>query len=102
MFCYRATADGRCRPGPRLFYRTSGGAEIDLLLVWPDGRLWAIEIKHSLAPKVERGYHAACEDLQPEKKFAVYPGQVAYPMAHDIEAIPLAELAKRLDANSLI
>ena len=25
------------------FYRTSGGAEIDLLLAWPDGEIWAIE-----------------------------------------------------------
>src|SRR5664279_4803653 len=30
------------------FYRTSGGAEIDLLLVWPDNKKWAIEIKRSL------------------------------------------------------
>ena len=25
------------------FYRTAAGAEIDLLLEWPDQRLWAIE-----------------------------------------------------------
>jgi uncharacterized protein len=39
------------------FYRTSGGAEIDLLLACPDGRLWAMEIKRSLAPRPERGCH---------------------------------------------
>ena len=32
------------------FYRSSGGAEIDLILSIPDGSLWAIEIKRSLAP----------------------------------------------------
>lgn len=78
------------------FYRTGGGAEIDLLLERPNGRLWAVEIKRSLAPKLERGFHAACADLQPEKKFVVYPGEQAYPMAPDIEAVPLTELAKRL------
>lgn len=34
------------------FYRTSAGAEIDLLLVWPGGEQWAIEFKRSLSPKV--------------------------------------------------
>lgn len=75
------------------FYRTSGGAEIDLLLAWPDGRVWAVEIKRSLAPRPERGFHAACADLGPERRFVVYPGQEVYPLAADITAIPLDELA---------
>lgn len=75
------------------FYRTSGGAEIDLLLAWADGSLWAVEIKRSLSPKVERGFHAACEDLAPARKFVVYPGRERYRIAPDIEAISLADLA---------
>lgn len=78
------------------FYRSGGGAEVDLLLAWPDGRLWAIEIKRSLAPKLERGFHAACADLQPEQSFVVYPGNERYRMAADIEAVPLADLAQRV------
>ena len=78
------------------FYRTSGGAEVDLLLAWPDGKLWAIEIKRSLAPKLERGFHAACADLKPVRKLVVYPGKESYPLAPEIEAIPLARLAERL------
>jgi predicted AAA+ superfamily ATPase len=75
------------------FYRTGGGAEIDLLLAWPDGRLWAIEIKRSLSPKPERGFHVACEDLVPQRKYVVYPGRERYRIAADIEAVSLAELA---------
>jgi predicted AAA+ superfamily ATPase len=78
------------------FYRSSGGAEVDLLLVWPDDRRWAIEIKRSLSPKLERGFHAACADLAPERKFVVYPGSERYPLAKDIEALPLTALAKIL------
>ena len=78
------------------FYRTSGGAEIDLLLAWPDGQLWAIEIKRSLAPKVERGFYAACTDLNPARKFVVYPGQERYRLAEDIEAISLIGLAQEV------
>jgi predicted AAA+ superfamily ATPase len=74
------------------FYRTSGGAEIDLVLAWSDGSLWAIEAKRSLAPRVERGFHAACEDLLPARKFVVYPGQERWPLSEGIEAIGLADL----------
>jgi hypothetical protein len=81
------------------FYRTGGGAEIDLLLAWPDGRLWAVEIKRSLAPTVERGFHAACADLEPARRFVVYPGDERYRLAHDIEAISLAALAQELLAG---
>ena len=81
------------------FYRTSGGAEIDLLLAWPDGSLWAVEIKRSLAPKIERGFHEACNDLQPARKFVVYPGREAYPLARDIQATPLETLATLISAK---
>ena len=75
------------------FYRTSGGAEIDLLLNWADGTQWAIEIKRSLTPKVERGFHTACADLSPSRKFVVYPGNERYRITGDIEAISLEQMA---------
>lgn len=78
------------------FYRTSGGAEIDLVLALPGGALWAIEIKRSLSPKVERGFHAACADLLPARKFVVYPGAERYPLAEDIEVLPLGALCEDL------
>lgn len=79
------------------FYRSNGGAEIDLLLAWPDGTLWAIEIKRSLTPKLERGFHAACTDLNPTRKFVVYPGTERYRIATDIEAISPTGLALELN-----
>ena len=78
------------------FYRSSGGAEIDLLLAWPEGTLWALEIKRSLTPKVERGLHAACADLAPQRRCVIYPGIESYRIAADIEALPLATLADDL------
>lgn len=81
------------------FYRSSGGAEVDLVLAWPDGALWAIEIKRSLAPKLERGFHAACADLQPERKFVVYPGLERFPVAAGVEAVPLRNLAELVKAR---
>lgn len=78
------------------FYRTSGGAEVDLLLNWPSGECWAIEVKRSLAPKVERGFHSACEDLQPTRKLVIYPGDEPFPLGHGVQAMPLATLCHEL------
>jgi predicted AAA+ superfamily ATPase len=82
------------------FYRTAAGAEIDLVLTLPGDALWAIEIKRSSAPKLERGFHLACADLQPQKRFAVYPGIERFPLDADTDAISLRELAERLVALS--
>lgn len=82
------------------FYRTSGGAEIDLVLGWPDGTEWAVEIKRSLAPKLERGFHSAREDLQPERSFVVYPGHERYRLGRSAETIGLAELCREMESGT--
>jgi uncharacterized protein len=74
------------------FYRTSAGAEIDLLLQLPGGALWAIEIKRSLQPKLERGFHLACEDILPARKFVLYPGEHAYAISTEVQVLPLHEM----------
>lgn len=71
------------------FYRSSAGAEIDLLLTWPDSTHWAIEVKRSTTPKVERGFHSACQDMLPTKKWLIYPGSEAYPLGNDITCLSL-------------
>ncbi|WP_293372758.1 ATP-binding protein [Nevskia sp.] len=78
------------------FYRTAVGAEIDLVLSIPGKGPWAIEIKRSLTPKLERGFHHACEDVQPDAGFVVYPGAERFPMAGGVEALSLQELCDRL------
>ena len=78
------------------FYRTSAGAEIDLVLEMPGGGLWAVEIKRGLAPKPDRGFHRAREDLRPDRCFIVYSGEDRYPRGEGIEAIGLREMASLL------
>ncbi|MXW85771.1 MAG: ATP-binding protein [Boseongicola sp. SB0667_bin_21] len=76
------------------FYRTAAGAEIDLLLELPNRRLWAIEIKRGLNPKLERGFHHARADLNPERSFVVHSGNERYPKAESVEAIGLSDLCR--------
>jgi predicted AAA+ superfamily ATPase len=80
------------------FYRTGGGAEVDLVLSWADGHEWAIEVKRSLAPRLERGFNSALADLEPERSFVVYPGSERYRLGPSTEAIGLAELCVELEA----
>ncbi len=81
------------------FYRTAAGAEVDLVVTLPGGRRWAIEIKRSLAPKVERGFHHACLELNPGRRIVVYPGDEPYPLGNEIEALPLQLLGEQLKDN---
>jgi len=78
------------------FYRTAAGAEVDLVVTLPGGRRWAIEIKRSLTPKVERGFHNACLELKPDRRIVVYPGSEAYPLNNEIEVLPLRQLGEEL------
>lgn len=79
------------------FYRTAAGAEIDLLLTLPGGALWALEVKRSLAPTLERGFHQACADLKPERRIVIYPGSESYPLREGIEVMPLQVASAALD-----
>jgi predicted AAA+ superfamily ATPase len=88
-------APARTVPG---FYRTGAGAEIDLVLELPGGRLWAIEIKRGLAPKLQKGFHHAREDLKPERSFVVYSGTERYPLSEGVVAIGLSQVSATLAA----
>lgn len=81
------------------FYRTATGAEIDLILEWPDEK-WAIEVKRSLNPVPERGFYSAIEDVKPSRSFVVYPGEERFRIAPNIEAISLPDLCEELIAHS--
>ena len=82
------------------FYRTSNGAEIDLLLNLPGHGLWAIEIKRGATGKPRRGFYSACDDLKPDRRFLVQGGHGSYPLGEGIEALGLRELAGLLNPPS--
>jgi uncharacterized protein len=87
-----ATLDQARREVQASFFRSAAGAEIDLLLTWPGGDTWALEIKRSTAPRLERGFHAACDVVRPVRRIVVYPGEEAFPLTAEVEALPLRDL----------
>lgn len=78
------------------FFRTASGNEADLVLSLPNREVWAVEVKRSLTPRVEPGFHRAIEDIQPTRAFVVYAGTERYARSETIEALPLADLAAEL------
>jgi uncharacterized protein len=79
---------GKARP---YFYRTGAGAEADLVLEFAPGRCWAIEVKLSSAPTVDRGFHNAADDIAAERRILVHKGKERFPMRGGIEAMPLMD-----------
>lgn len=81
------------------FYRTSGGAEIDLLLEFANGDRWAIEVKRSLSsPHPGKGFHLACEDVEAVRRLVVYPGRESFRIDPATEVIPLPALMSGLSS----
>jgi predicted AAA+ superfamily ATPase len=76
------------------FYRTSNGAEVDLVLEFRSGQTWVIEIKRSTAPTVSKGFYTAASDLRATRKLLVAPVSQPYPMKEGIEVMnPMLAIA---------
>lgn len=78
------------------YYRTADGAEIDLILEFSANEKWIIEIKRSSVPKLSKGFHIACADVKPDKRFVVYSGKDRFTLLEDVIAIPLNDLMLEL------
>jgi predicted AAA+ superfamily ATPase len=79
------------------YYRTSAGAEIDLVLETPRKGLFALEIKRTVSPKISKGFHLGCAEIQPKHRYFVVPTQGAFPLDEQTEAIGVEELLERLE-----
>jgi len=82
------------------YYGTPGGAEIDLVLEFSGAEKWAIEIKRSSSPVVRKGFHIACDDIKPERRYVVYSGTDQFSLGGGIIAISLAELMNEVMQQS--
>ena len=78
------------------FYRTQVGAEIDLVLEKGGHPDIAIEVKRASAPRPERGFSIACDDLKITRRYVVYPGVESFALRNGAQAISLAQLCAEL------
>ncbi len=78
------------------FYRTSAGAEIDLVLELSSTQRWAVEIKRSSAPAMSRGFHQSCKDIDATTAIAIYPGHETYNLGAGVTAMSIQSAIQRL------
>lgn len=78
-------------PEEAFFWATHQGAEIDLILV-KDGRMFGVECKRVDAPRLTPSMRIALDDLKLERIAVVYPGATRFPLAEQVEAVPLDAL----------
>lgn len=79
-----------CQPDEAYFWATHGGAELDLLMM-KRGRRIGVECKRADAPTLTSSMRIALADLKLDELHVVYPGHRRYPLARDVDAVPLTE-----------
>ena len=83
------------------FYRSSAGAEIDLVIEFGVNEPWAVEIKASQTPNISKGFHIACEDIQAQQKFVIYTGEDQFPSSQDTTILSLPHFLKILQKKTV-
>ncbi|MDZ4789088.1 MAG: ATP-binding protein [Blastochloris sp.] len=78
------------------FYRTSAGAEIDLVLEISSQDRYAIEIKRSLAPSPSKGFYLGSEDIRATQRWVIYPGQESFPLNENTQVTSLPDFMKKI------
>ena len=58
------------------------------------GGRWGFEFKCSDAPRTTKSMHIVMQDLGLAHLWVVYPGDLRYPLAENITALPLKKIAE--------
>lgn len=69
------------------------GAEIDLIFRRGDA-LYGVECKRADTPRLTPSIRIALHDSKLKHVFIIYPGIQRFPLARQVEAVPLKSLAK--------
>jgi len=80
---------GAAGAAPAFFYRTSAGAELDLVIEGRGRRRYAVEIKRSTAPAITKGFWIACDDLSVSEAIVAHSGDERYGVGSGVEALGL-------------
>jgi predicted AAA+ superfamily ATPase len=80
-------------PEEAYYWATHNGAELDLLLL-KDGRRIGVECKRVDGPRLTPSMHTALKDLELDRIFVIYPGDLSFPIADQVTALPISTLGK--------
>jgi len=57
----------------------------------------AIEIKATSAPRMERGFWSALDDLHPDEAWVAAPVKESFPLGAKVTAAPVSEICQALN-----
>ncbi len=77
------------------YYRTSNGAELDLILSFGQKTI-AVECKATKSPRLTRGFWNAKEDIKPDETWIIAPVSDPYPIKKDTFVLPLKTAIEKL------
>ncbi|MFW5871961.1 MAG: ATP-binding protein [bacterium] len=84
-------------PSAKLFfYRTSAGAEIDIVMKYKS-KIFAIESKATLSPALSKGNYNAIQDITPDHSYVVIPGEKGWPLKKGINVVSLDGLIDEIN-----
>lgn len=83
------------------YYKTHGGAELDLLLL-RHGKRYGFEFKYADAPRTTRSMHTVMADLKLERLWVVHPGVESFPLHEGIDALAIGHLRQTLTEHGLM
>ena len=81
-----------------LFYRTSSGNEIDLILTKGTKRV-AVEIKASKAPNLSRGFWGALDDMRINDAWIIAPVEESYPIKQRVTVSGMDHFIRHMKGN---
>lgn len=77
------------------YYRTHQGTEADLVMVENDQPKYALEIKFSNSPKLQRGFLQAIEDLGTAQNLILTPSADTYPLADNVMVMSVEDFIEK-------
>ncbi len=80
-------------PDETYYWATHNGAELDLLLL-KDGHRFGVECKRVDGPRLTPSMRTALEDLELDRIFVIYPGNLSFPISDQVTALSISELGK--------
>ena len=84
------------------FYRTSAGAEIDVVIEFNAKQRWALEVKRSLgSPAPSKGFYIGCADIKATRQIVLYPGDEKFKLDARTEVMPLRQFMGEVMAEQV-
>ena len=77
------------------FYRTQAGAETDVVLISPNGKMTCIEVKYSLKPVLSKGFYQSMTDLTPQYQYVIVPSGGSYFLNEKLKVCSLSDFLNR-------